>query len=69
MADSIQKQTLYVCAVNRKEAEELAPKYGHELRVDAETHLAMIKAPPTDPFYGDQYGVYAVEIAKETLTK
>lgn len=53
---------LYVCAVNVKEAESLAKDIGHVKRSDAEDHLKAIKQPPTDPYYGNQYRVYAVEI-------
>lgn len=58
--------TVYVVATTQKEAEELAEEYGHYTRRFAEKHLGEVKAPPTDPFYGSQYKIFEVEIARGT---
>jgi len=52
---------LFVVATSPKEAEDLADMIGHDNRKDAEHHLAEVKAPPTDPHYGNKYRVYRVE--------
>ncbi len=48
-------------AINRKEAEDLAEQIGHDTKAEANRHLAEVKAPPTDPDYGNKYRVYAVK--------
>jgi hypothetical protein len=50
----------YVVAVNRKEAEELADVIGWDTKREAEAHLKEVQAPPTDPYYAQQYRVYEV---------
>ncbi len=54
----------YVVAVNQKEADDLASLIGWETRVQAGVHLAEVKAPPTDPYYANQYRVYTVLMEK-----
>jgi hypothetical protein len=57
--------TVFVVAVDRKEAEDLAMiGMGHENRIRAEEHLLACKAPPTDPFYGNRFKIYAVSDRK-----
>lgn len=55
----------FVVAVSQKEAEELVCLIGHERRSDAERHLAEIKAPPTDPYYANQYKIWTVQRAED----
>ncbi len=54
------ERTLYVVAVSQKEANELAGRIGWPTRSEALEHLARVKAPPTDPYYAQQYGVFKV---------
>ena len=53
----------YVVAVRQKEADEIArdrPEIVHYTKASASKHLAEVKAPPTDPFYGNKYRIYRV---------
>ena len=55
-------RTLYFPAVTEREARDLvASGYGWETREEAERHLREIEAE-ADPYYGNQYRVYAVEV-------
>lgn len=52
---------VYIVATSKKEALDLASVgYGHEKKADAEKHLAEVKAPPTDPYYANQYRIFLV---------
>ena len=54
----------YMPAINRDEAMQLVKLgLGHRTKAEAERHLADIKKPPTDPFYGQQYKVYSLNLA------
>ena len=53
---------IYVVAVSKKEAAELAPMIGHNSRAGAEKHLAEVQAPPTDPSYAKMYRVFELEV-------
>ena len=55
----------YVVATSQKEAESIAVDYGHVSRSEAVTHLAAVQAPPTDPFYARQYGIYVVGVTRD----
>ncbi len=55
------KHKVYVVAISRKEAEDLAAENGWATKEDAEAHLAYVRSPPTDPFYATQYSVREVE--------
>lgn len=52
------KVTLFVVAISQKEADDIADMCGHDTRTEAETHLAEVKAPPTDPYYAAMYRIY-----------
>jgi hypothetical protein len=59
-----ESMNLYVVAISQKEASEIAkdrPDVCHETRVSAERHLKAVKAPPTDPYYANQYRIYKVK--------
>lgn len=56
-------KTGYVVAIRQKEADEIArdmPELVHSSMQSAAVHLAEVKAPPTDPFYANQYRIYPV---------
>ena len=53
----------YAIAISQKEADEIArdrPDLVHNNRAEAELHLQEVKAPPTDPYYANQYRIYKV---------
>lgn len=57
----------YIVAISKKEAAELArdrPDLVHLTKREANQHLADVKAPPTDPYYANQYKVYKVNVAE-----
>lgn len=60
---------VYVVATSQKEANDLADLIGWETRAQAEEHLREVQAPPTDPFYAQQYRVYVVGVNKPTYRK
>ena len=57
---------VFVVAYSLAEAKSLLesrPDLGWNYREEAEWHLEEIRRPPTDPFYGDQYKIWTVEVA------
>ena len=64
MGDSLKVETLYVVAFSQDEADRLATTIGWCNRADAEAHLERVKAPPTDPFYAQQYKIWEVEVIR-----
>lgn len=59
--DSFMKRTLYVVALCRAEAVELAEEIGWQTREEAEDHLEACKRPPTDWFYANKLQIFSVE--------
>lgn len=55
---------VYMVAIDKFEAKDLANMIGHATLKAAEAHLKEVKAPPTDPYYASQYRVYRVKIEK-----
>jgi hypothetical protein len=54
----------YVVAISQKEANEIArdrPDLIHDTKAGAAARLQKVKAPPTDPYYANQYRIYKVK--------
>lgn len=54
----------YVVAISQKEADEIArdrPDVCHDSRDEALKHLTQVIAPPTDPYYANQYRLYKIQ--------